>query len=162
MVKIVLTVVVSLLFLDQVVGIGKQCYECEISSEEKFDNSCGKFDDSTDKCSVGLGGYCIKATSKNEDGVAQDIEFGCDGINFCTENGCRNATIDEEPTEVCCCDGNLCNSGTFESPKVTGKQCYDCMRSTDGFDDCGNFSSSTPKCNVVNETISCITSVATV
>ena len=39
--------------------------------------------------------------------VAQDIEFGCDGINFCTENGCRNATIDEEPTEVCCCDGNL-------------------------------------------------------
>ena len=34
-------------------------------------------------------------------------EYGCDGINICTENGCKNTTIDGEPTEVCCCDGNL-------------------------------------------------------
>ena len=52
------------------VGIGKlkQCFECEISTEEKDDNSCGKFDDSTEKCFVDLGGYCVKATSKDEDG----------------------------------------------------------------------------------------------
>ena len=37
----------------------------------------------------------------------EDKEYGCDGINFCTENGCKNTTIDDEPAEVCCCDGNL-------------------------------------------------------
>ena len=41
-------------------GIGKECYECE--NRDGFD-SCGKFDDSTDKCSVDKGGYCIRATS---------------------------------------------------------------------------------------------------
>ena len=54
-----------------------------------------------------------------------------------------------------------CNSGSFET-KVTGKQCFDCMKTSEGYDDCGNFDSATPKCNVVNETVACITSIATV
>merc|ERR1719400_1494440 len=155
MVKILLTVVVvSLLFLDQAAGgVGHDCWSCEI--DDGYDD-CGKFSASTDKCSVDEGGFCIKATTKGE-----GKQYGCDGINFCTENGCKNATIDDEPTEVCCCDGNLCNSGSFET-KLTGKQCFDCMKTSEGYDDCGNFDSATPKCNVVNETVACITSIATV
>ena len=50
----------------------------------------------------------------------------------------------------------------YSKSSVAGKQCYDCMRSSDGEDECGNFDSSTPKCNMVTETVSCVTTVATV
>merc|ERR1712241_385967 len=164
MVRIVLSVFVSLLFLElATAGIEKHCYECE--NRDGFD-SCGKFDDSTDKCSVEKGGYCIRATSNGGNGGSLGKEYGCDGINICTENGCKNTTIDEEPMEVCCCDGNLCNSGSFKTTKVTGKQCYECGKYSNGVlgetDNCGNFDSDTPKCNLLNETVSCIISVATV
>ena len=48
-------------------GVSKRCYECEINSD---DDSCGKFDDSTEMCSVEVGGYCVKATLKDENGYA--------------------------------------------------------------------------------------------
>merc|ERR1711997_127159 len=107
MFKVVLSVFVSLLVLEQVSG--KQCYDCTWS---KTLDTCGNFDSSTKKCNVAEGVSCLKTTAK-ANGEKASIHT-CDALGVCSgqKNKCKKQSI-RASAELCCCDGELCNSGSF-------------------------------------------------
>merc|ERR1711997_1153974 len=110
MFKVVLSVLVSLLVLEQVSG--KQCYDCVWS---KTLDTCGDFDSKTTKCNVAEGVSCLKTTAK-ANGEKASIH-SCDGgiIGVCSgqKNECKKQSLGGVSNKLCCCDGELCNSGTF-------------------------------------------------
>merc|ERR1711874_687337 len=107
MFRILLTVLVSFLFLEQVSG--KQCYACR-SSNDMMD-SCGDFDSSTPKCSVPDDVDCYTSIVTAEGETASD--HGCDDVfSMCGEldNECVDQDLGGITPQLCCCDGELCNS----------------------------------------------------
>merc|ERR1712025_825583 len=121
MFKIILSVFISLLVLEQVSG--KKCYNCAWYSDSEEDSNCGDFDDSTPTCPLPDGGSCLKVSGKfdGEKGSVHTCDYlideeGEDGLCSGQKNKCKKQTVDwdEEITaKVCCCDGDLCNSGSF-------------------------------------------------
>merc|ERR1712154_92011 len=109
MFKIVLSVFVSLLVLEQVSG--KQCFDCMWTSNEG--DTCGDFNDSTKKCNVADGVSCLK-TSAKADGEKASVHT-CDMAGLCSgqKNECKKQSAMGVTAKVCCCDGELCNSGSF-------------------------------------------------
>merc|ERR1711981_309333 len=111
MFKIALSVlVVSLFVLGQVSG--NKCYWCYINSSENEDD-CKDFNDSTDTCTLEKDQSCVKTTVKDKDGITES--HFCDDGEYCKGQGnnCKKENIFGRTVTNCCCDGDLCNSGSF-------------------------------------------------
>merc|ERR1739844_286292 len=113
MIKIILAVCLSVLAFETVEAI--KCYQCGASTGGPVEvDTCGGFDSSTATCTTTNTtgeNVCYKTYAKAA-GVTATVH-GCDVdvslASFCKDkkNKCRK----ESGTTICCCDGDLCNSG---------------------------------------------------
>merc|ERR1712110_271785 len=116
MFKIVLSVFVSLLVLEQVSG--KKCYECVWSSDKIGIDTCGDFNTSTPTCQVAAKDSCLKSTAKIDGNRVSthtcDKEIAGE-LTLCSnqKNKCKKHTIAGTTAKTCCCDEEFCNSGPF-------------------------------------------------
>merc|ERR1712154_469019 len=127
MVNMVLTVVFSLLVLEQVGA--KQCFDCVAKADQPELSNCGNFDEMTAKCTVEEDGFCYKAAIYRVNGTARGERvnmYFCDGYGdyteeaLCSENGCRDVTLEGVTALVCCCGTDLCNTDeSFPNPTTT-------------------------------------------
>merc|ERR1711997_473979 len=108
MMKIILAVCLSVLAFQTVEA--KECYLCGATTGGIAEaDTCGSFDSNTAKCTLTGDNKCYKTYAKAA-GV-KVTAHGCDlnTASFCKDkkNKCRK----ESGTTICCCDGDLCNSG---------------------------------------------------
>merc|ERR1712154_54932 len=73
-------------------------------------DTCGEYDSTTTTCTISDSGDCYKSHASG--GGVKVSTHGCDtGGVMCA--GQKNKCDSAGGLKVCCCDGNLCNSGTL-------------------------------------------------